>query len=502
MSRLHEFDPFERNVDAAENGTETSEENSAEQHDLSDNRSADQEIYGQSAEQAEQTKNDVFENGDTNTASTVYTPKPSEIFTYPDANRLPVEEGRQNVRKSGVAMTAILLSLCLILGMVGGAAGMMAVLSRNAESDAETTAPNGGESVSAGDVTEEAEKTTLYRDSSVFVVETSVEGSEMNVAQVYAQVADSVVAITTSVQMKSNYYGGFYVTTGSGSGVIISEEGYIVTNYHVIDGAEEITVMLANGNSYSAVCIDGDKAMDIAVLKIEPQETLAPAVIGASGGLAVGQEIVAVGNPLGILPGSVTDGIVSALNRTLEIDGYTRTLIQTNAAINPGNSGGGLFDRYGRLIGIVNAKQSSEGVEGLGFAIPIDLVFASIVEIIDYGYIRGRACLNLEYTEITSVSEAYYYYGNQSTGVYIQSSNYSGADIAAGDRIVTVNGIEISAESDLYSVLSTLTPGDEVTLTLGRIMVVTSGRFTSYKEVTHEVTVKLKEYLPSSITFR
>lgn len=425
------------------------------------------------------------------TVSTVYTPS-GEMGTVR-------ENGGTRARsRKGIVVTAVLLVFCLMLGTFGGVCGTMLVLARNTDDEPENDdGKNGGSGTNTA---------TIYKQTAtVNLLDLPLtEGDALSVAQVYARVADSVVAITTSVQMSSNFYGGFYLTKGSGSGVILSEEGHVVTNYHVIDNASEIEITLHNGNVYSAVYLDGDQALDIALLKIEPTETLSPAVIGRSDGLVTGQDVVAVGNSLGTLPETVTDGIISALARTVEIEGYQRTLIQTNAAINPGNSGGGLFDRYGRLVGIVNAKESSEGVEGLGFAIPIDNIFDEIVEIIEDGYIHGRACLDLDMVEITDVREAYALYRNQTLGIYVQSSSYgANTNILSGDRLHSVNGVEVSTESELYTVLAGLKPGDTVKLELGRIVINSNGLWSSYVETQVEVTVTLREYVPSyAITFQ
>jgi serine protease Do len=435
------------------------------------------------------------------TVSTVYLPKTGQPFTYPESKEEHANPPRARTsRRSYAAIGAVLLTLCLILGIVGGASGVVIALTKNAGTESVGKGDGNGGGLLGG----QSSSATLYQGMPVSIETVPTENEEMSVAQVYSRVAMSVVAISTSRQMSSGFSGGFYVTTGAGSGVILTKEGHIITNYHVIDGATEVKVTLTDGREYKGVYLDGDPAKDIALLKIEPQSELIPAVIGSSDTLLIGQEIIAIGNPLGDYPGTVTDGIVSALNRKVEIGGYVRTLIQTNAAINPGNSGGGLFDRYGRLIGVVNAKNSAEGVEGLGFAIPIDLVLEDIVEIIEDGYIHGRACLDLDFKAITNPTDAFYLYRNQSAGIYIQLSRYDEAlDLSAGDRIHAINGIEIRSESDLHSVLATLTPGDEVQLTVGRVKAVTSGFFTSYKEEYFEVTVPLKEYVPaSSITFR
>ena len=201
---------------------------------------------------------------------------------------------------------------------------------------------------------------------------------EMTIAQVIERVADTVVEITTVGSAYDVLLG--QAVGSAGSGVIISENGYIITNHHVIDGAATITVRLTNGHEYKAGVVGSDADNDIALLKIKATG-LPAAVLGSSKDIVVGQEVVAIGNPLGTLGGTVTNGIISAIDSTIEIDGHSMTLLQTNAAINPGNSGGGLFNLSGELIGIVNAKQSDLGIEGLGFAIPIDMAWNTVQEI-------------------------------------------------------------------------------------------------------------------------
>ncbi|WP_243154785.1 S1C family serine protease [Clostridium thermarum] len=208
-----------------------------------------------------------------------------------------------------------------------------------------------------------------------------------------------------------------YISEGAGSGVIVSKDGYIVTNNHVIDGASKITVKTTDKKSYTAKLIGKDVKTDLAVLKIEDSD-LTTAVYGDSSKLVVGELAVAIGNPLGELGGTVTEGIISALNRDVVIDGQTMNLLQTSAAINPGNSGGGLFNEYGELIGIVNAKSSGSGIEGLGFAIRINTVIDIVDSIIDYGYVQGRIDTGLNLIDILD-SQTARRYRVQSTGVYI-----------------------------------------------------------------------------------
>lgn len=275
--------------------------------------------------------------------------------------------------------------------------------------------------------------------------------------EVVQKVGNSVVEISTSSVITDRFYGQ-YVTSGAGSGVIITQNddaGYLITNHHVVDDAEEIVVRLTNKDEYTATLINSSKSLDLAVLRIEKKnkETFTVASIGDSSKLIVGQDIVAIGNPLGSLGGTVTDGIISALDRNVTIDGVSMTLLQHNAAINPGNSGGALFDMMGNLVGIVNAKTSESGIEGLGFAIPINIAFeylkdvmqaSSIGASVDYGFNQERIY-----------------------GVYVTKA-YEGSPFELYDRIVSVNGTEIKTLDDFYSYIGNFNSGDVLKIVVAR----------------------------------
>ena len=222
-------------------------------------------------------------------------------------------------------------------------------------------------------------------------------GSELSVQEIIAKNENSVVAISTE-SVATDTWLRQYVTKGAGSGVIYSEDGYIITNNHVIEDASTIEVTLYDGSSYDATLVASDEQTDLAVIKID-QKGLTPVTIGTMDNLNVGDLVVAIGNPLGTLSGTATEGIISALEREITLDGKTMTLIQTSASINPGNSGGGLFDQFGNLIGIVVAKSSGSDVEGLGFAIPCDpvsdqvRVFEAPIDLMSYCTLH-RSCCN------------------------------------------------------------------------------------------------------------
>lgn len=297
----------------------------------------------------------------------------------------------------------------------------------------------------------------------------SVNYKEYIAAVVAEKSADSVVEIVTeSVQTGS--FMGQYISEGAGSGVILTVDGYIVTNHHVINGANKIKVTLKNGADYDARLIGTDPQTDIAVLKIEAKN-LNAAVMGNSDALVVGEVAVAIGNPLGQLGGTVTDGIISALDREITIDGEQMTLLQTNAAINPGNSGGGLFNAKSELIGVVNAKSSGSDVEGLGFAIPVNTVRAIVDDIIEYGYVKGRISTGMSYLDITNSSSAWMYRVRY-IGVYVNGvehgSNAEMAGLRAGDLILAVNGTEVSTTAEIEKILKNSKIGEYVTYTVYR----------------------------------
>ncbi len=293
-----------------------------------------------------------------------------------------------------------------------------------------------------------------------------------DISGIAAMISDTVVEITTEA-MATNSFFGQYVTKGAGSGVIVDNTGHIVTCAHVVDGATTINVKLSNGEIYSATLVGSDSKTDIAVIKIEPKDgsSLHAATIGNSDKLVVGQPVIAIGNPLGELGGTVTNGIISATSRPVQIDGQNYTLLQTNAAINPGNSGGGLFDIAGNLIGVVNAKSSGTGIEGLGFAIPSNSALDIAKQIIEKGFISGRPALGFMVFEIKDMQDIMQYpqYNKyiDDYGVYIASSE--SPDFHTGDRIIAINDTTVSTKANLKSLLAEFKVGETVTVTISRI---------------------------------
>jgi serine protease Do len=293
-------------------------------------------------------------------------------------------------------------------------------------------------------------------------------GSPLSVQEIVAKNENSVVAITTE-SVSTDSWLGQYVTQGAGSGVIISEDGYIVTNNHVIEDASNIKVTLHDGTELTATLVATDEQTDVAVIKVE-KEGLTAVTFGDSSALCVGDLAVAIGNPLGTLAGSATEGIISGLEREITIDSKTMTLVQTSASINPGNSGGGLFDQYGNLIGIVVAKSSGSDVEGLGFAIPSDLVQSVAGSLMENGYVAGRPAAGITIKDLTSASEAMQY-GVQITGVYIvdvTGNNAKAAGLQPGDLIYYLDDTKITSGSQLISLIQKHQIGDKVTFSVVR----------------------------------
>lgn len=284
------------------------------------------------------------------------------------------------------------------------------------------------------------------------------------IEEVVAAAAPSVVEVTTESKVTSAFFGSF-ITSGAGSGVIFSADGYIVTNHHVVEGSTAISVRTYDGVEYPATLIGSDAQNDLAVIKINTNG-LIPATLGDSDTIVVGQLAIAIGNPLGTLGGTVTEGIISARDRELTIEGEAMTLLQTSAAINHGNSGGGLFDRHGHLVGVVNAKSSGSDIEGLGFAIPINTVIPTVRDLIEHGFVTGRPVLGIRVATIASRSDMYRY-GVSRTGLYV-SGTTKGSLLESGDRILSIDGQQVQSAADIRRLVSLHQVGDTITVTVSR----------------------------------
>ena len=297
--------------------------------------------------------------------------------------------------------------------------------------------------------------------------------TKMEPAEVYASTVNSVVSINTTATAGTNIFGQTVETASAGSGFIISSDGYIVTNYHVVKGATSVKVTLYSGDTYDATVIGGDSDYDVAVIKINAGGL--PAVtLGNSADVNVGDTVLAIGNPLGELTFSMSQGIVSCCDRAINVDGTPFNMIQVDASINPGNSGGPLVNLYGEVVGIVSAKYSSYSnttVEGLGFAIPISDVRAIITDIIENGQVTGKAYLAIKAGTMTEQMAAQYDI-DSTEGVFVYSTESGGAGEKAGlqlgDVITKLNDTAITSMTDLTMAKKSYKAGDTVTLTVYR----------------------------------
>ena len=358
-----------------------------------------------------------------------------------------------------VARSAVALVLAAAMGFAGGFVG--AKFGGSGKVVIQQVAPSSTADSASGS------------DSSITAASSS--GSSLTTEQVADLVSPSVVVITTEqvVYSQWSWYGQNQVESGAGSGVIISSDGYILTCAHVVDGASTITVTIGD-KDYTATLVGEDTTSDIAVIKIDA-DGLTPATVGNSDSLKVGQSVMAVGNPLGELGGTVTGGMISALNRSVTIQGsssvYTMSLIQMDASVSPGNSGGGLFNMNGELVGIVNAKSSSSDAEGLGFAIPINDAIKVAQELLENGYVTGRPYLGITYLAVTDAQTASQL-GVNAYGVYVVEVVKGGpaekAGLQAGDRIVSVDGTEIASKDDLGTLMQKHAAGDTLSITIAR----------------------------------
>jgi len=375
---------------------------------------------------------------------------------------------KKEKKSSGSVSRGALALVCCLTVAFSGVFGFAGTYLANNMNKTTATDANGNTVVNAGNTA------VVYRTVEDIVTSTGAAvGEPLTYSQVADVVKDSVVEIMTEYTVQSMWYQ--YVTGGAGSGVIISDDGYIITNNHVICDdsgttiADNITVRLTNGEEYKATAIGADADSDVAVLKIEAQG-LTFAVAGNSDNLAVGEEVVVVGNPLGELGGTVTNGIVSATEREMEVNGVTMSLIQSNAAVNPGNSGGGMFNMKGELIGIVNAKSSGTGIEGLGFAIPINEALQINEQLLQYGYVRGKTMIGVSFNQVDNSASMFMYYYNMKPGLYVSSlsEGYNDDVLQVGDRVIAVNGEEVSTQADVKAIVTESSVGDKLKFQLYR----------------------------------
>ncbi len=397
-------------------------------------------------------------------------------YPYTDSTELIVYEDKRKKEKKPKIWVACLSSALVASIFTGGLVGSgMYLLNKNNNPEHYI---EWGQNIAT---TAENKDSNIKEDEESNVVKTantvSGDRQELTVTEIAKKVGPSVVGVINKTRVQpQKYYDPFsgryyyygdpnvgendYVEQGSGSGIIITTSGYIVTNQHVIEGAEEISVILSSGEEFLAQLVGQDVTTDIAILKIESDGELPAATLGDSSAVEVGELAVAIGNPLGQeFAGSVTAGVISAVNRTMKIENRTYNLLQTDAAINSGNSGGALINKYGEVIGINSVKLSQAGVEGLGFAIAISEVKTIIDDLMANGYVKGRPLVGI------SVSESRY-------GLFIagvaEGSGAAEAGLAEGDMITKVDGVSVKTSDELNTLRDKKKPGDIMKFTIIR----------------------------------
>ena len=371
-------------------------------------------------------------------------------------------------RKKGGVIGIIALALCCAL--IGGGIGAYVYSLLAAEQEQESIRVNKTQT----ETTEPNETNTStmlegLREDKEIKIEQIDTSKQLTAAEVYAKNVNSTVGITTSIT--TNYWGFQSTSAASGSGFIISDDGYILTNFHVIENSNSITVALFDGTEYEAELIGYDESNDIAVLKVEA-ENLPPVILGDSDKMNVGDPVVAIGNPLGELTFSLTAGTVSAMGRTVTMsNGITMKLIQTDCAINSGNSGGALFNMYGEVIGITNAKYSSSSsgasIDNIGFAIPLNDIRKIVDSIIENGYV-SKPYIGVTVSDVSEESISYGLPAGAAIRTVVEDSPAEECGLKSGDIVTHVDGKEISGSSSFVELIGDCTVGQELSLTVYR----------------------------------
>ncbi|MCD8195674.1 MAG: trypsin-like peptidase domain-containing protein [Lachnospiraceae bacterium] len=360
------------------------------------------------------------------------------------------KEQKKNSGKAG--RTIALVLCCALVGGAAGAGGAYLMTNMSSSAAASTSTVLQGE-----------------RTTTELTTETVDTGTEMTTAEVYAANVNSIVGITTTIT--TNYFGYETTSAASGSGIVYTSDGYILTNYHVIEDSSSITVTTYDGTVYDAELIGYDESNDIAVLKVDATD-LSAAVFGDSDSLNVGDQVVAIGNPLGELTFSLTSGVVSALDRQVTLStSVTMNLIQTDCAINSGNSGGALFNMYGEVIGITNAKYSSSSlgtsVDNIGFAIPINEVQSIIQSIIEDGVV-SKPYIGVSVTDVGSELLSYGMPEGARVVSVTEGSAAEDAGLQENDIITKFGDTEITGSSDLVAAVKAMSVGETCTMSVYR----------------------------------
>lgn len=364
----------------------------------------------------------------------------------------------------GAGRWTVFVCACLVCALLGGIGGGAIVASRIPDTAQSPSSGSSGLTVN----------TTELPSTTVTPV---VSGSKLSGAQIYSLGCEQVVGVTTEITY-TNFFGMQSTSPVTGSGFIVTADGYIVTNYHVVEdaykGGYDISVLTYDGTEYPATIVGAEEQSDVAVLKIDASG-FSPATLGNSDNMQVGETVYAIGNPLGELTFTMTTGSVSALDRNITTSNsstgqtVTNNMFQIDAAVNSGNSGGPVYNENGEVIGIVTAKYSSTGVEGLGFAIPINDALDIVNDLIDKGYVSGKPSFGITATTVDSSVAKYY---NMVEGAFVYAVNPGSCSEAAGlkvgDIITGLNGETVTGSSDLTYLKKSYRAGETVTLTVYR----------------------------------
>ena len=422
---------------------------------MNDKEYDSQNMYGEGGTPAPQEENGAYSQAEWGGACQYGENQAPQPPQKPKKEKKPMSRGK----KLAVKITAGVLA-CL-MGSAGSIAGFTALI-------------NGGY-ISVNNTTSTAPAFTINKmvdEDGNTPTQTTTSG-ELTLNEIAQKVIPSVVCIQNFQRTNQQFYFGYTQQpsseeqdAGEGSGIIATSDGYIITNAHVVEGADSLKVVLYDGSTYEAELIGSDSVTDLAVVKIEAAN-LVPATFGSSSDLQVADQVMAVGNPGGLqFSSSVTVGYVSALDRPVTSeDGYTMNCIQTDAAINPGNSGGALVNKYGQVVGINSSKIAATGYEGLGFAIPIDDAQSIISSLIEYGYVYDRAVLGITGQYIDSMTARFY--GFPSGGMYVASitnDSVSAAGITQGCIITKIDDVTVDSQTAITSYLTQKKAGDKVTL--------------------------------------
>ena len=419
----------------------------------------------------------------TEASSTAYNNTPS--YSTPSHTAPASEVPAANSKKTGKAIGYI--ASLLVVGLISGAAGGGATFWMMNNNDLVQAPP----SVTEAPLTTPAATTpaTTEAPTDNAAGNSGLVTAAGGIAAVVEKASESVVEIQVEVEQSNPFYGNS-VMTGSGSGVILTADGYIATNDHVVESSTKITVRTKDGTEYEGTLVGTDASTDLAVVKIEA-ENLKPATFGDSDTIQVGEAAIAIGNPLGRLGGTVTSGIISAKDRELTIGDETMTLIQTSAAINPGNSGGGLFNESADLIGIVNAKSGGDNIEGLGFAIPANLVKQVTNDLIQKGYVSGRPEIGVSLIMISDPQTAFMYRVNE-MGLYVSAVTRDNG-LKAGDLVVSVDGDTIATSADLKALLGKHNAGDVLSFAIKRDGAEMTVDVTLVEKIPEEIRKRMEE---------